>query len=200
MPFVFRPAFGPILTVVVGVVCAVALVATVVHDGLPGLLTLPWMLLIAGACWAVFWRPQVRVDDAGVHLVNVLRTIDLPWPSIQLVDTKWALSLVTTYGTFTAWAAPTSTRRSGQEISPGDLDALPTSTFGAGRSIRPGDSPEAPSGQAAMVIRRRWEELREAGHLDRPRLESDRPPVRWHWVSIGAGVLLIVVGVVGSGW
>jgi hypothetical protein len=195
MLYVARPTFGRVLTVLVGVVCLVALIMSVLHEGWPGFLTAPWLLLAAGACWAVFWRPEVRVDDAGVHLVNVLRTVDLPWPSIQLVDTKWALALTTSYGTFTAWAAPTSTRRSGQEISPGDLEAMPSSTFGVGRSIRPGDSPTAPSGQAAMVIRRRWEELRDAGHLDAPQLEFDRPPVRWHWPTIGGAVFLVLLGI-----
>ena len=66
----------------------------------------PWLALVAGACWALFWRPEVVVDDGGVRLVNVSRTIDVPWPSIQAVDTKWALTLITAYGRFTGWAAP----------------------------------------------------------------------------------------------
>ena len=66
----------------------------------------PWLALVAGSCWALFWRPEVVVDDGGVRLVNVFRTIDVPWPSIQAVDTKWALTLITAYGRFTGWAAP----------------------------------------------------------------------------------------------
>ena len=39
---------------------------------------LPWLALVVGACWALFWRPCVVVDDAGVRLVNPFRTIDVP--------------------------------------------------------------------------------------------------------------------------
>ena len=56
---------------------------------------LPWALLVGGACWATFWRPRVEVSDAGVRVVNVTRTIDIPWPALRDVDTKWALTLDT---------------------------------------------------------------------------------------------------------
>ncbi|MDQ6656748.1 MAG: PH domain-containing protein [Actinomycetota bacterium] len=198
MDYRFRPGFGRVLTILVGCLCVFALVTTMLHDGLGGgLRSLPWLALIGGGCWAVFWRPEVVVDDAGVHLCNVLRTIDLPWPAIQRVDTRWALALTTPYGTFTAWAAPTSSRLSGKEISPGDLQKLPSSTFGPGKSIRPGDSPLAPSGQAAMVIRRHWEDLRDAGHLDNPQLEFDNPPIRWHLTTILVGLGLAALGFLG---
>lgn len=182
-----------VLTVALAVLCAGGLVITLISDGFEvALRMLPWLLLITGTAWAVFWRPEVRVDDGGVHLVNVLRSIDLPWPSIVRVDTKWALALVTRYGKYTAWAAPTSSRVSGREIAPNDLESMPESTFEAGKSIRPGDSPHAPSGAVAMVIRRHWEDLQRAGYLDQPQLEFERPPVRWHLrtFAVGAGLVL----------
>lgn len=198
MDYRYRPGFGRVLTVLVCCLCVIALLITMFHDGLgPALRSLPWLALVGGACWAIFWRPAVLVDDAGVHLCNVLRTIDLPWPSILVVDTKWALTLITPYGKFTAWAAPTSSRRSGREISPGDVRKLPSSTLGPGGSIRPGDSPDAPSGQAAMVIRRRWEDLRDAGHLENARLEFDHAPVSWHRTTIAVGVLLLGLAIMG---
>ena len=41
-------------------------------------------------------------------------------------------------------------------------------------------------------MNRRWEELREGGHLDDPRMEFDKAPVTWHWpVIAGGGVLLL---------
>ena len=75
-----------------------------------------------------------------MHLVNVLRTIDLPWPAIQLVDTKWALTLVTAYGKFTAWAAP----------APGGMASARRMTR-SDREIATGSPPlvrAAPSGRA----------------------------------------------------
>ena len=48
------------------------------------------------------------------------------------------------------------------------------------------------SGDAALTVRRRWEELRNAGFLDDPRLEFARPPVRWHWsVIVAAGIVAL---------
>ena len=110
----------------------------------------PWLALVRGACWAAVLAPEVVVDDGGVRLVNVLRTIDLPWPSIQAVDTKWALTLITAYGRFTAWAAPApgrATRRSGR---PAQDAAAPAGqrgvgTTGSGRAT----CRRAPSGSAA---------------------------------------------------
>ena len=79
----------------IGIICVVAAVGLLVRDGLgaPAGAAVPGAR--RGTCWAVFWRPVVAVDDGGVRLVNVLRTIDLPWPSILAIDTKWALTLIT---------------------------------------------------------------------------------------------------------
>lgn len=200
MRAVFRPVFGRVLAGAIMVLCAAGLVMAVVHDGPSAIVQLgPWLVLVAGAVWATYWRPEVAVDDGGVHVVNVLRTIDLPWPSIQRVDTKWALTLVTAYGKYTAWAAPApGGLATARAASKGTLGGLPESTYGPGRSIRPGDVPSSPSGAAAGEVRRRWEELRDAGHLDDPHLEFDRPPVRWHWPLIVAAAALVVLGVLAA--
>jgi hypothetical protein len=200
MRAVFRPTFGRILAGAIVVLCAVGLVLALAHDGLSAVWQVgPWLALVAGAVWATYWRPEVSVDEAGVRVVNVLRTVELPWPSIQRVDTKWALTLVTAYGKYTAWAAPApggiATARA---ASKGALRGLPESTYGPGGSIRPGDVPSSPSGAAAAEVRRRWEELRDAGRLDDPRLESVRPPVQWHWPVIVAAPALLVIGVLAA--
>src|SRR5262245_2344443 len=62
--------------------------------------------------WAALWVPYVEVSDGGVTLVNVLRTIRLPWPAIREVDGRYGLRLETAYGRFTAWAAPAPRGRS----------------------------------------------------------------------------------------
>jgi hypothetical protein len=197
---VFRPSFGRGLAVTIMVLCAVALVLSLRDTGVRAIWEIgPWLGLIVLIVWATYWNPQVGVDDAGVHLVNVLRTIDLPWPSIQRVDTKWALKLVTAYGEYSAWAAPApGGMATARAAAKGDLKGLPESTYGPGGSVRPGDVPSSPSGAAAAVVRRRWEELRDAGHLDDPKLETDRPPVTWHWNVIAGMVALLVLGVLGT--
>jgi hypothetical protein len=194
---VFRPGFGRVLCIAIGVICVVAMVALVATDGLAaGWRGGPWLALVAGSCWALFWRPEVVVDDGGVRLVNVFRTIDLPWPSIVAVDTKWALTLITAYGRYTGWAAPAPGMHEAVRATSRDAEHLPASAWSS-EGIRPGDLPSSPSGSAALLIRRRWEQLRDAGHLDDPRLEHDAPPVTWHRNTIASGVGLAVLCVIG---
>lgn len=182
----FRPAFGRGLTAFVAVAAIFVFAFIAATNGfVAALLTLPWLCLFVVCCWAVFWRPSVVVSDAGVRLVNVTRTIDLPWPCLRGVETRYALTLDTAYGRFAAWAAP----------APGAGSALRTSM--RSRRVQNPDEPIAsssmgdlagtPSGDAAAVVRRRWERLRDSGYLDDPRIEFDSPPIRWHW-EIGATV------------
>jgi hypothetical protein len=194
---VFRPAFGRVLCAAIGVVCLVAMVALVATVGPSALWRAgPWLALVAGSCWAFFWRPEVVVDDGGVRLVNVFRTIDLPWPSIQAVDTKWALTLITAYGRYTGWAAPAPGVHEAVRATGRDAEHLPKSAWSS-EGIRPGDLPSSSSGSAALLIRRRWEQLRDAGYLDDPVLEHATPPVTWHRTTIAAGIGLAVLALVG---
>jgi hypothetical protein len=191
---VFRPTFGRVLTIAIAVIGAGAFVVLLVTQPGGALRAAPWLALVTGACWALFWRPAVIVDDAGVHLVNPLRTIDVPWPAIQAVDTKWALVLITAYGRFTAWAAPAPGAREVARASGVETRHLPRSTISGG-TIRPGDLPSSASGGAALLVRRHWEALRDAGYLDDPRLEHDRAPVTWHLGLVAAAGGLAVVAV-----
>jgi hypothetical protein len=194
--YIYRPVFSRVLAGVTAVICAVALVIVLIHDGIGyALELLPWLALVSGAAWAVFWNPCVRVDDSGVRFVNVTRTIDLPWPSIQRIDTKWALALVTSFGTFTAWCAPAPSRMSARRLSRHERTELPESTYVGKDTIRPGDAPGSPSGDVALVVRRQWDALRDAGHLDNPVLESDRPRVTWHLPLLAGAVVLVALGV-----
>jgi len=183
--------FGRILAVVTALIAGYGLVFTVVEAGWEGLLVSSWpFVFIVYFAYAIFWAPSVTVSDGGVTLRNVLRTIHLPWPAIQRIDTKFALTLYTSYGHFAAWAAPAPTRYSVGQTDKSDLARLPESTYFAG-TVRPGDNPASDSGQAALVVRQRWEALRDAGHLDSARLEKERPDIHWHLVTI---VALVVLG------
>lgn len=194
----FRPWFGQALTVVMATISVVSLIGFALQNGLgTALRTLPFFVAVTGACWALFWRPRVIVDLSGVQLVNVTRTISLPWPSILAVDTKWSLTLITSYGRFTAWAAPApGAAHVVRSDARREARRLPASTYGPD-GIRPGDLPTSPSGGAAFIIRQRWEKLRDAGYLDDPRLEFDRPPVEWHR-RVGLGAVVVVAACVVS--
>lgn len=205
---VFRPATGRTLAGGVGAVCAFAGVTAIVTDGWRSVLQVwPWLGLVAGAGWALYWRPCVAVSDAGVRIVNVFRTIDVPWPALQDIETKWALTLRTAWGRYRAWAAP-APGRSVMRAGAGAFDRrhplrlrhavteherrhplLP-----ANAAARPSDLPTTDSGGAAFVVQQRWKRLRDAGYLDDERfgetIEFARAPVRWHWEMLVGAVLL----------
>jgi len=189
----YRPGFGRALAVAALVLGAIVLVASLVADPWAGLRMLPGVALVVYCIWAAYWWPAVVVSPAGVELRNITRTIELPWPAIQRVDTKWALTLFTAYGSYSAWAAPapgrsfigrqgTMDRQGGDVLFRDDAARIPESARHGG-TIRAGDLPGSSSGQAALIVRRRWEELRDAGLLDNARLERAQPVVRWHWQS-----------------
>lgn len=196
----YRPWFGRALTVVVTLIAAiVTLIVTIDGGWVDGLQIAPWLALFAVTCWAAFWQPRVVVSDAGVRVVNVTRTIDVPWPALQHIETRFALTLVTAYGKFTAWAAPApSARTAVQSVVDRPMAGRPD-----GRALtyadvqRLGDMPDTPSGDAATMVRRRWAQLVESGHLDDPQLEFSRPPVTWHLRTLALVVALIGAGVAG---
>jgi hypothetical protein len=196
MQAVFRSTFGRVLTIAIGAICGVTAIAIAVEGNLADFLGfLPWLVLLAGGCWATFWRPRVEVSDGGVRLVNVTRTVDIPWPAITGIETRWALTLLTRYGRFTAWAAPAPGRGPVRRATRVDPELL-------GRSVgAAADAPAVvtvgPADQAAEIVRDRWQQLRAAGHLDNPVLEHERVPVRWHVGTMAAGVALVGLGVVG---
>jgi len=186
-----RPWYGRALTIGLAVICIGVTVSVVFQDGWSDAGTVaPWTAFVTLACWATFWRPLVAVSDAGVRLVNVTRTIDVRWPALEGLDTKWALTLTTEYGRFTAWSAPAPGARNAMQSVIGERHDRHR---GAETTVSPGELVETPSGSAAAVVRERWEKLRAAGHLDDPRLERERADVTWHIGTATAAVALIAV-------
>jgi hypothetical protein len=192
VPEEVRPWWGRVLTIVVAVICAgMTLSVGITGDWSDAGLMAPWTGLLVLLCWATFWRPRVVVSDGGVRLVNVSRTIDIPWPALRAIETRWALTLVTTYGRFTAWSAPAPGARSVLLSRSGTRREAPP---GADDTVRAADLLDTPSGEAAALVHRRWTALRTAGHLDDPRLERERATVHWH-----VGLALAVVALVAAG-
>ena len=198
MTAVFRPTFGRVLTVAVAAICAVGAVATLLDAGFGDLArVLPLLALATGGCWAAFWRPRVEVSDGGVRIVNVTRTIDVPWPAIQNVETKWALKLVTAYGSFNAWAAPSGGRGPARRAARIENQLLRRDPVASHLTTEP-SSLDGAAGDAAEIVRERWARLRSAGHLENPVLEHEKAPVRWHVETLAIGALLVVLGVIAA--
>jgi hypothetical protein len=181
-PTSFRPAFGKVLSVVVVVIAVAGVVGFVATGDWGGLLHFGWGLgLLAVAAVALFWLPSLDVAEHEITVRNVFSTVHVPWPAIQRIDTKYALTLYTPLGKVTAWASPAPNRYAGQVSASADA-RLPGA--GLGGSIRPGDLLSTASGAAAYVIRSHWEQLRDDGHLDNPVIEQGAFHRDIHWVTI----------------
>lgn len=186
----FRPRTSKVLAVLMWAVAAIALVSALA-SGVAGLLGIPLALAVAFAGFWLFWFPKVSIDDDAITLVNPVRTISVPWPALITVDTKFALKLVTPAGAFTAWAAPAPGVLGSYRAKPHDVQGLPSSTYGPQRSMRPGDLRNSDSGAAAYLVRSRWASMVEDGLLDVDHMETAAVQVRYNWLLIGVGAVLL---------
>ncbi|TFD44919.1 PH domain-containing protein [Cryobacterium sp. TMT1-2-1] len=183
--FQFHPMFGRVLAAVIVVLCLIGLAGLAVAGDWANLLRTVWPLAFFSAlAIAVFWRPRILIDDHGVTVVNVLRTFEVPWPAILRIDTRFSLTLFTPERKIPVWAAPSPGIRGAVAIERADVRNLGETAYGPGRSVRPGDSVSTASGQVAFVLRRRWEALRDAGHLDSGVVEPGSLKVTVHWATI----------------
>ena len=187
---VFVSRFNRVLAVLIWAAftaLAVGLLVSV-HDR--RLLYLVPCVLFAYLAWAMLWRPRFDVDGQRLRVVNVTRTIEIPWAALIHVDTKFALTLYTPGHRYAVWSAPApgtaSTLRATRNETKGRIGRPSVED-----SVRrPGDLLSTESGQAAEVVRRRWAQLQDAGALE-PGLADETPVrVRWHIVSLGVTVLL----------
>lgn len=189
---VLRPRAGRILAVVVMVVCAVLAVMLVVQTPQDTVRGIPALALVAYAAWALFWAPSVRVDGDGVTLVNVFRTITIPWGRIVRIDTRYAFTLFTRRSRYAAWAAPAPGRHRLLVTDREEGKHLPESSYIAG-TVRPGDLVTSDSGASAYIVRREWERRRDAGLLEESGPDTT---VRIHTVTIAVSAVLVAAVVV----
>jgi hypothetical protein len=192
---VFVSRFNRVLAVLIwaaAVALTVGLLVSV-HDArllyiLPG-------ALFAFVAWAMLWRPQLTVADDGITVVNVTRTVHIPWEALIAVDTKFALTLYTPGHRFPVWAAPApgtgSTLRATRNETRGRLGRPRVED-----SVRrPGDLLGTESGAAAEVVRRRWTMLQDSGAIDAGRADETPVAVRWHIAALVALVVLLAATV-----
>jgi hypothetical protein len=181
----FRPLPSRVLAVATIVICAAALGAVVWQDPLAAL-RYGWVLVfVAVAAWALLWRPQLRVQEHGITVVNVLRTWFVPWPAIERVDTRFALTLHTAEGTVPVWVSPAPGRHRAFGLSRRDFDGIAESARGEHGGLRPSDALTTTSGGLAHVIRSHWEQLRDEG-MFAPGREPGATRMTWHVGTIAA--------------
>ena len=85
------------LAVGAGVACAGAMIW--LSDGVVyGLRALAWGGLLLLATWALWWAPQVRLDDDALTVRNAWRSHRLAWGDVETCRTRWILEVVTRDG------------------------------------------------------------------------------------------------------
>ena len=145
--------------------------------------------------WVALWRPRMTIDDDGIEVINVFHTVHGPWSALVHVDTRFALTLVTPNRRVSVWAAP-APGRAGVALARRQNQrhgrVVPDAEDG---NRRAGDLLSTSSGDAAYLVRHRWDALRERDAIELGAADTVQVPVRLHWVSIA---LLVATGV--GGW
>lgn len=191
----FHSRFNQVVAIIIWVLCLAAAVAVVVAGFKSAGEYLPSVALFAFIGWAGLWRPAIEVNDSAVTLVNVLSTVEIPWPAIIQIDTRYALTVVTPKHKFPATAAPAPGRLT-TVFSRKEVGRANSQLGGDGR-IRPSDLPNTDSGAAALLIRNQWERLQKEDRIEIG--VADATPVirTWHSFTIIAGSLLAVLAILG---
>ena len=104
----------PASSVIVGVAGALAGLSLLVPALLSSERSLPLIASVVLALvllWLFVARPRAVIHVEGIRLVNPLRVVDLTWPAITEVRSKWALELFAGPTRYTAWGIPADPKR-----------------------------------------------------------------------------------------
>ncbi len=193
---VYQPAFVRGLAVVTWSALAVSVVTVSLDDPAALVRWLPWLALLAVVVHVLFWRPAVVVDDDGVELRNLVRDVRVPWSVLEAVTTRFALTLFTPAGRFTAWAAPAPGRLAGT-VARREARGLGVLGADLDHGVSASASPGTDSGGAALMVRLRWEQASggqsstASPAMDAAASEGAPPDVRVSW---SVPVLVALVG------
>ena len=187
---VIRPVFGRVLAIVCAVLAGYIAVSS--FDLASMIVTarvFAGCAAFTGFMWLLFWRPAVTVGAEEVELKNVFRSVTIPFARITAVDTRFALTISVGTQRYTAWAAPAPGRHSSARTTAADTHHVARGPVQAD-TVRPSDVPGSDSGDAATLVRERWQAARAC---DMPSDATSSPP-EWTWSvpSIASGSLFLV--------
>lgn len=196
---VIRSRGGIGLCVAVWAIAAIGLGAMVVEGNVDALVHLgPLFLFAAWGCWILLGAPALRIDESAVELVNIARTVRIPWSAIVDVQPGYSLTITTVRRSYHAWAAPGGTQAASYGRLLQDEQTrlhlpLPDSAADAaavGRLTRPGDRDLSPAARATALVRRGWKAAQADASAD---VESTaEATVSWHsWQLVVLAVLAL---------
>lgn len=93
MPVVIlRSLLGRLGTAVVGLVGLYASGVVWMSDGYGnGLRALSAAVVVTVATWLLWWRPTAVLSERGMRVRNAWRSHTLPWPGVEVIQTRWGL-------------------------------------------------------------------------------------------------------------
>ena len=100
-----RPA-SSVAVGAVGGLAGVALLVPALTTPDPDWVVVASIVLALVLLWLFVVRPCAQLSPDGIRLVNPLRVVELTWPAIEEVRSRWALELLSAGRRYTAWGVP----------------------------------------------------------------------------------------------
>jgi hypothetical protein len=146
-----------------------------------------WSTCVSGVIYLVIYRPKVTIFDEGVTITNPVKEYTIGWDTVESVEAKYSMSIITHDGSeIFAWAAPAPSRYHSRSIHPSELRGM---NVGAEGIIRPGESPRADSGVAKHLVLARLDKFQNSNVV------AVANSVRFHFAGITVTGVSFIVGI-----
>ncbi|WP_420174566.1 PH domain-containing protein [Luteococcus sp. OSA5] len=167
--------------VALALACGLLVLEAALGGPVAALRALPWLALVALACWLLWSSPRVVLGHQRLRIDNPLLRHDIAWHAITGVRNHWGLVVEAEGRSHKAWAAPA---RSGASLSQGRAEAQ--------RDLQPSRA-DAPA--LHLDLDARAAELMVAEEARLRRNDSQDEPERVtsvHWARIALLVGLVL--------
>ncbi|MEO6999535.1 MAG: PH domain-containing protein [Terracoccus sp.] len=143
--------------------------------------------------WLFVARPRAVIHVEGIRLVNPLRVVDITWPAITEVRSKWALELFAGETRYTAWGIPADPKRPRHGRGLLTLGANKVVSGSGGRGGRGSVLPPAEP-KVKVEAQTVAAEVEERIAADRRRKDGHTPRIAHQsWDPVSIGMLLAAV-------
>jgi len=157
----------------------------------PQPLFVAWVVFGLAVVWALFARPSVLLDGAGVTFCNVFRDVHIPWSTVTDVEIRWNLRVFVGDRAYTSWAISSQVER--PKGASGGMFTMLSGRLGSFASAEASSSTPPPKVTASMVagsIERARDDYAEAvagGEL----VAAPDGEVSITWVPLSLAVVLV---------